>query len=219
MLISQVRRNPAVASLWLKKTHLCRLLGRSQAAANLILAWIVAISPLAGFYAPLLQCLFISFFSPSLGGSVVIRGKLHTIPLRRRLWIGWDKQQSNLMRSCEPTGPPNNYYIESQLYLYMCAVWTACRLFSLPERKAHWESPSLSHISIRPRLRSNPRSAMTRVGHEVSSSTASQPHLFTSSKAFASSHHRLPLPYRVTSSATLNKSHQPQALITRTAVS
>lgn len=112
-----------------KKMHLCQLLGWSQTAANLILAWIVAISPLAGIYAPLLQCLFTSFFSLSLAGSVVIRGELHTILLRCRLRTCWDKLQTNLMRSREPTGPPNNYYIEPQVYWHTCAVWIAWIFF------------------------------------------------------------------------------------------
>lgn len=182
-----------------KNIHLCQLLGWSQAAANLISLDCCYLAS-CRHYTALLQCLYISFFSPSLGGSVVIRGKFHTILLRCRLRTCWGKRQTNLMRSGEPTGPPNNYYIESQLGLF----------FPLPERKRHTER---RHRWVRP-VEARGSSEETR---ETATwwRTLGEMSRDESSKWSISS--LLFLPPRsdisVTSSTTLNKTHQPQTFV------
>lgn len=98
-LIFLVRQYPAVVAFGRKNTpYLCQLLGQTQAAANRILARIVAISPLAGIHTPLLTSratvrVHLLFLSVS-GRSHFIPDELQTMPSMKML-------TSNL-RSREP---------------------------------------------------------------------------------------------------------------------
>lgn len=104
-LIFLVRQYPAVVAFGRKNTpYLCQLLGQTQAEANLILAGIVAISPLAGIHTPLLTTratvqVHLLFLSVT-GRSNFIPDELQTMPSMKMLTSNLLRQTP--MRSREP---------------------------------------------------------------------------------------------------------------------
>lgn len=104
-LIFLVRQYPAVVAFGRKNApYLCQLLGQTQAAANLILARIVAISPLTGIHAPLLTTratVRVHLLLLSISGrSHFIPGELQTMPSMKMLTSNLLRQTP--MRSREP---------------------------------------------------------------------------------------------------------------------